>query len=60
MIKLKKFASYVVKKLSKDVKDVLPKNDAEFDRYKDQTMRALTSLDVKQPYFHPWSSCRYE
>jgi insulysin len=50
--RLLKFASYVSRKLSKDVKDLLPKSDNEFDRYKDQIMRALTSFDVKQPYAH--------
>jgi len=50
--KLKKFASFVSRKLSSDVKDLLPKNDQEFDRYKDQIMRALSAFDVRQPYAH--------
>jgi insulysin len=40
------------RKLSVDVADLLPKNDNEFDRYKDQIMRALSAFDVKQPYAH--------
>lgn len=47
-----KFASYISKKLSKDVGLILPKNDNEFARYKDQIMRTLTSFDVRQPYAH--------
>lgn len=50
--KLKRFASFVSRKLSSDIKDLLPKNDQEFDRYKDQIMRALSAFDVKQPYSH--------
>jgi len=50
--KLKDFADYVSKKLSKDVRKLLPRTDQEFDRYKDQVMRALSAFDVKQPYFH--------
>lgn len=50
--KLVQFASYVSRKLSKNVKDFLPKNDQEFERYKDQIMRILVSFDVKQPYAH--------
>lgn len=50
--KLKKFASFLSRKLSREVKDLLPKNDNEFSRYKDQIMRALTAFDVKQPYAH--------
>ncbi|KAL7563331.1 hypothetical protein ACA910_016685 [Epithemia clementina (nom. ined.)] len=50
--KLKDFVEYVTRKLSKDVRQLLPQNDAEFGRYKDQVMRALTAFDVKQPYFH--------
>ena len=50
--KLTKFASYISRKLSKDIRDILPRKDNEFDRYKDQTMRALSSFDVKQPYAH--------
>lgn len=50
--KLKKFASFLSRKLSRDVRDLLPKNDNEFDRYKDQIMRGLSAFDVKQPYAH--------
>jgi len=50
--KLQKFAAYVSQKISKNVKDILPKNDDEFDRYKDQILRALSAFDVKQPYAH--------
>jgi insulysin len=50
--KLQDFAAYVSKKLSVEVTKLLPKTDQEFDRYKDQIMRALSAFDVKQPYFH--------
>lgn len=52
--KMKKFASYISRKLSSasGIVDVLPKNDNEFARYKDQVMRSLSAFDVKQPYFH--------
>lgn len=50
--KLKQFASFLSKKLTKEVADLLPRNDSEFDRYKDQVMRALSAFDVKQPYAH--------
>ena len=50
--KLDTFASYISRKLSRDMADVLPQSDAEFDRYKDNLMRALTAFDVKQPYAH--------
>lgn len=50
--KLKKFASFISRKLSVDVKDLLPVDDKDFDRYKDQIMRALSAFDVSQPYSH--------
>ena len=50
--KLKAFAEYVSRKLAKDVRGLLPRNDVEFGRYKDEVMRALSAFDVKQPYFH--------
>lgn len=50
--KLKVFASYIAKKLSRDVDQLLPRTGEEFERYKDQVMRALSGFDVKQPYFH--------
>lgn len=50
--KLKKFASFITKKLTSGLKDLLPRDDNDFDRYKDQLMRALSAFDVKQPYAH--------
>ena len=50
--KLKKFASFVTIKLADAARDLLPKDDNDFDRYKDQIMRALSAFDVKQPYAH--------
>lgn len=50
--KLQKFAVYVAEKISTNVKDILPRNDIEFDRYKDQVLRALSAFRVKQPYAH--------
>lgn len=50
--KLKKFASFISRKLSVGVNDLLPKDDKEFDRYKDQIMRGLSAFDVRQPYAH--------
>lgn len=50
--KLEKFASYVSKKLTVEVKDLLPKDEAEFDRYKDVLTRSFAGFDVKQPYAH--------
>jgi insulysin len=50
--KLQDFANYISKKLSKDITDLLPKNEIDFDRYKDQIVRGLSAFDVKQPYAH--------
>jgi insulysin len=51
--KLQEFASYITNKLSRtNIQKLLPRNDNEFNRYKDQIMRALSAFDVKQPYFH--------
>jgi insulysin len=51
--KLQEFASYISSKLSRtSIRKLLPRNDNEFYRYKDQIMRALSAFDVKQPYFH--------
>ena len=50
--KLQNFASYVSKKISVDAKDVLPNNEAEFERYKDIISRTYAAFDVKQPYAH--------
>jgi insulysin len=46
--KLGIFASYV----TKNIRKVLPSNEKEFERYKDQNARGLASFDVQQPYFH--------
>ena len=50
--KLQKFAAYVSQKVSNNIKNLLPKSDVEFERYKDQILRALSAFDVKQPYAH--------
>ena len=50
--KIKKFASFVSNKLFTRVQDLLPADDKDFDRYKDQIMRALSAFDVSQPYSH--------
>lgn len=50
--KLQTFATYVSKKISADTKDILPKDAAEFDRYKDILVRTLAAFDVRQPYAH--------
>lgn len=50
--KLKKFASFVSHQLSVKIHDLMPTNDKDFDRYKDQIMRALSAFDVAQPYSH--------
>ena len=50
--RLEEFASYISRKLFRNVKDVLPKDDSDFARYKDQIMRALSAFDVRQPYAH--------
>ena len=50
--KLQKFAEYVSKKASSDFKDVLPKDENEFERYKDLLSRTFAAFDVKQPYAH--------
>jgi insulysin len=50
--KLQSFASYVSSKLARDLDDVLPSNEEEFERYKDNLMRALSAFKVKQPYAH--------
>jgi secreted Zn-dependent insulinase-like peptidase len=48
--KLSQFAMYISNKLAGGVRDILPKNDVDFEKYKDQVMRALSAFDVKQPY----------
>lgn len=50
--KLLDFATYVTTKVSQDINDVLPENDGEFDRYKDEIVRALAAFDVQQVYSH--------
>lgn len=50
--KLPQFAAYVSQKISKDLKSILPTDEQEFDRYKDQIRRALSAFDAKQPYAH--------
>jgi insulysin len=50
--KLKDFSKYVTQNLSGGAHTLLPKSDQEFDRYKDQIMRSLSSFDVNQPYAH--------
>jgi insulysin len=39
--KLQAFASYLSKKISADMKDILPKDEAEFERYKDILTRSF-------------------
>jgi hypothetical protein len=39
--KLQKFASYISKKISADMKDILPRDEAEFERYKDILTRSF-------------------
>jgi insulysin len=50
--KLQRFASYISRKLSVDIQDLLPKDETEFDRYKDVLSRGFAAFDVKQPYAH--------
>ena len=48
--KLKAFASYVTSKLASDLDDVLPSGEEDFERYKDNLLRALSAFKVKAPY----------
>ena len=50
--KLLDFATYVSAKVSQDYMSVLPENENEFDRYKDEIVRALAGFDVQQVYAH--------
>eukprot|EP00980_Cylindrotheca_fusiformis_P020700 scaffold7738_cov133-Cylindrotheca_fusiformis.AAC.9 len=50
--KLQRFAAYVSKKLSVEIKDLLPKDETDFERYQDVIGRAFAAFDVKQPYAH--------
>lgn len=40
------------KKVSAELKDVLPKDEDEFERFKDLVSRTFAAFDVKQPYAH--------
>jgi secreted Zn-dependent insulinase-like peptidase len=46
------FAAYISKKLAKDVKDIIPDSESEFERYKDLLSRSFAAFDVQQPYAH--------
>lgn len=50
--KLQQFASYISRKAASDLRDVLPNNLAEFERYKDLLARSFAAFDFKQPYAH--------
>jgi insulysin len=50
--KLPEFAKYISRKLAQEVTSVLPKSDAEFERYKERLERGYSAFDVKQPYAH--------
>mmetsp|Transcript_8617 Transcript_8617/g.16664 ORF Transcript_8617/g.16664 Transcript_8617/m.16664 type:complete len:1167 (+) Transcript_8617:145-3645(+) len=50
--KLQDFAKYVSKQITADTKNILPKDEAEFDRYKDIQIRGLEGFNAKQPYAH--------
>lgn len=50
--KLVDFATYISRKLSRDVRDLLPNSVDEFERYRDEIRRALAGFDVQQPYSH--------
>jgi insulysin len=50
--KLLDFATYISKKLSKDVTTLLPDSNEEFERYRDELRRAYAGFDVQQPYSH--------
>ena len=50
--KLKTFAAYISSKLAQNLDNALPKDEEEFERYKDNLYRALTAFNVKEPYAH--------
>lgn len=50
--KLQAFATYISKKLAKEITDVIPESEAEFERYKDLLTRSFAAFDVQQPYAH--------
>ena len=50
--KLQDFAAYIAGKLAEDIESVLPQDEDEFERYRDNIKRALSAFDVQQPYAH--------
>jgi len=50
--KLEDFAKYVSKQITVDLKKILPKDEEEFDRYKDILIRGIEGFNAKQPYAH--------
>jgi len=38
--------------ITANLKNILPKDETEFDRYKDLLLRSFAGFDVKQPYAH--------
>ena len=50
--KLQDFASYISRKVASSFDDVLPSDDKELDRFKDELSRGLSAFDTKQPYAH--------
>ena len=50
--KLQDFAKYVSKQITADLKNILPKDGAEFERYKDILSRGFEGFNAKQPYAH--------
>lgn len=46
--KLQKFASYISKKITSDLKDILPKDEDEFERYKDILSRTFAVSDFNK------------
>ena len=50
--KLQDFAKYVSKQITADLKNILPKDEAEFERYKDILSRGFEGFNAKQPYAH--------
>jgi insulysin len=47
--KLQNFASYISKKISSDMKDILPRDETEFDRYKDILSRSFAVRTATGP-----------
>lgn len=50
--KILDFVTYVTNKLSTEVTSLLPDSGEEFERYKDEIVRAFAGFDVQQPYSH--------